>query len=171
VNVYSELGHGTTFNVYFPASTSGTGVLEEVAAEEPLPRGNGELVLVVDDEPSILAITVRTLQRFGYKTVTATDGADAIAIYALRKGEIAVVIADMIMPVMDGAAMIKALTYINPSIKILKVSGLATGVGKEEIARGREGHYLAKPFTAETLLRTLRDILGENVLPGATRAQ
>ena len=117
------------------------------------------MVLVVDDEPSVLTITNRTLQRFGYKTVTASDGADAVAIYAQRKGEIAIVVADMMMPVMDGAAMIKALTYMNPSVKILKVSGLTNGVGREEIARGRAGRFLAKPFTAETLLKTLRDIL------------
>jgi nitrogen-specific signal transduction histidine kinase/ActR/RegA family two-component response regulator len=159
VNVYSELGHGTTFNVYFPASTSGAGALEASSSVDQLPRGNGELVLVVDDEPSVLTITNRTLQRFGYKTVTASDGADAVAIYAQRKGEIAIVVADMMMPVMDGAAMIKALTYMNPSVKILKVSGLTNGVGREEIARGRAGRFLAKPFTAETLLKTLRDIL------------
>ena len=79
-----------------------------------LPRGNGETVLVVDDEASILTITSQTLQAFGYRVLTATDGAEAVAIYAQHKNEIAVVLTDMMMPIMDGPATIRALMRINP---------------------------------------------------------
>jgi CheY-like chemotaxis protein len=80
--------------------------------------------LVVDDEASILTITSQTLQAFGYRVLTATDGADAVAVYAQHKNEIAVVLTDMMMPVMDGPATIRALMRINPAIKIIAASGL-----------------------------------------------
>jgi CheY-like chemotaxis protein len=82
-----------------------------------LPRGNGQTVLVVDDEVSILSITSQTLQAFGYRVLTARDGADALAIYVQHKDEIAVVLTDMMMPIMDGAGTVQALVRVNPAVK------------------------------------------------------
>ena len=124
VNVYSEPGKGTTFKVYLPAMETSSEARKEQPEEASLPRGNGETVLVVDDEASILTITSQTLQAFGYRVLTATDGADAVAIYAQHKNEIAVVLTDMMMPIMDGPATIHALMRINPAVKIIAASGL-----------------------------------------------
>ena len=124
INVYSEPGKGTTFNVYLPAMEMSSEARKEQSEEASLPRGNGETVLVVDDEASILIITSQTLQAFGYRVLTATDGAEAVAIYAQHRHEIAVVLTDMMMPIMDGPATIRALTQINPAIKIIAASGL-----------------------------------------------
>jgi len=161
VNVYSEPGKGTTFKVYLPAM----GVLSEgrkgQAEQASLPRGNGEVVLVVDDEASILSITSQTLQAFGYRVLTAADGADAVAVYAGHKSEIAVVLTDMMMPVMDGPAMIHALMRINPVVKIVAASGLnANGTVAKMSGLGVK-HFLTKPYTAGILLKTMRSILEE----------
>jgi PAS domain S-box-containing protein len=161
VNVYSELGKGTTFRVHLPAIESSSEARTQPSGKVSLPRGNGETVLVVDDEASILIITSQTLQAFGYQVVTATDGADAVAIYAQRKNEIAVVLTDMMMPVMDGGATIQALKRINPAVKIIAASGLAANGGAVKAPNGGIKHFLTKPYTAETLLTTLRKILDE----------
>jgi PAS domain S-box-containing protein len=129
--------------------------------EEPvnLLRGNGETILVVDDEASILTITSQTLQAFGYRALTAKDGADAIAIYAQHRNEISVVLTDMMMPVMDGPTMISVLRKINRAVKIVGSSGLhanghvADGIGVK--------HFLPKPYSPETLLKVIRSILDE----------
>jgi PAS domain S-box-containing protein len=161
VNVYSEPGKGTTFKVYLPAReiSSEGGEQEPVAAS--LPRGNGETVLVIDDEASIRTITGQTLEAFGYRVLAATDGAEAVAIYAEHKKEIAVVLTDMMMPVMDGPATIHALMRLNPAIKIIAASGLNANGGVAKVTSAGIKHFLTKPYTAGTLLRTLRAILDE----------
>jgi PAS domain S-box-containing protein len=161
VNVYSELNKGTTFRVYLPAMGVSSGVKPPLLREVDLPRGNGETVLVVDDEASILIVTSQTLQAFGYRVVTAGDGADALAIYVQQKDEIDVVLTDMMMPVMDGAATIQALMRINPAVKIIAASGLNANGGAAKASSGGTKHFLTKPYTAETLLKALRTILDE----------
>ena len=126
-----------------------------------LPRGDGETVLVIDDEASVVTITSETLQAFGYRVLAATDGADAVAVYAEHKNEIALVLTDMSMPIMDGPATIRALRRINPAVKIIAASGLAANGGAVKAPNGGIKHFLTKPYTAETLLTTLRKILDE----------
>ncbi len=162
VNVYSETGKGTTFNVYLPAMESSTEARKEQTAAANLPRGSGETVLVVDDEASVLTITKQTLQAFGYRVVTAMDGADALSVYVQHRNEIAVVLTDMMMPVLDGSATIQALMRINPAIKIIAASGLNTNGGEALVASAGVKHFLTKPYTAATLLRTIRTILDKS---------
>ncbi|SDT97536.1 PAS domain S-box-containing protein [Verrucomicrobium sp. GAS474] len=152
ITVYSEPGNGTTFKVYLPAMEASSVVTPEQPEEVTLPKGNGEMILVVDDEAAILSITSRTLLSFGYRVLTATNGADAVAVYAEHKNEIAVVLTDMMMPIMNGPATIQALTRINPAVRIIATSGLNANNGGTK-------HFLMKPYTAETLLKTLRTIL------------
>jgi CheY-like chemotaxis protein len=117
---------------------------------------------VVYDESSILTITSRTLEAFGYRVLTATDGADAVAIYAENKGKIDVVLTDMMMPLMDGGATIRALMRINPAIKIIAASGLSTNVDVAKMSGAGVRHFLTKPYTAGDLLKCLRTILDED---------
>jgi CheY-like chemotaxis protein len=161
INVYSEPRKGTTFKVYLPAMETSSEARKEQAEAASLPRGNGETVLVVDDEASILTITSQTLQAFGYRVLTATDGADAVAKYAQHRDEIAVVLTDMAMPIMDGPAMIHALTRMNPAIKIVAASGLNANNGVAKVSGAGVKHFLTKPYTAGTLLKTMRAILDE----------
>jgi PAS domain S-box-containing protein len=161
INVYSEPGKGTTFAVYLPAMEVSSAARKEQSDHASLPRGNGETVLVVDDEASILTITSQTLQAFGYRVLTATGGAHALVVYLQHKDEIAVVLTDMMMPVMDGPALIHALTRLNRTIKIVAASGLNTNGDMARVSGAGVNHFLTKPYTARTLLTTLREILDE----------
>ena len=97
--------------------------------------------MVVDDEAAIREITRSTLERFGYQVVLASDGAEALALYAQRRAEIAVVITDIMMPILDGVATIHALRRINPDVKVIAASGLMTETQKPRCAgRGRGGN-------------------------------
>jgi PAS domain S-box-containing protein len=161
VNVYSEPGKGTTFKVYLPAMETSTEARKEQAEAASLPRGNGETILVIDDEASILTITSQTLQAFGYRVLTAADGADALSVYVQNRNDIAVVLTDMMMPVLDGPATIHALLRINPAVKIVAASGLNANGGVAKASGAGIKHFLTKPYTAGTLLKVMRAILAE----------
>ncbi|MGB8217227.1 MAG: PAS domain S-box protein [Candidatus Methanoperedens sp.] len=157
MNVYSEVGKGTTFKVYLPAIKTGLQHVEEQQIE-PL-SGHGELVLIAEDEGSIREVTVSALETYGYKTIAACDGVEAVALYAQNKDKIKIVLMDMNMPVMDGMAGIRAIRKINPEVKIIIVSGLAE---KDKLAKIESTHahiLLSKPYTAEKLLKTIREVL------------
>jgi PAS domain S-box-containing protein len=157
INVYSEAGKGTQFAIYLPAAKSKTAATES-KPDLPYPTGNGELILIVDDEENIRHITQATLEKFGYRTLTAADGAEALAIYAQNSAEIRLVLTDMAMPFMDGAATIRALRRLNPSLPIVAASGLPPA----EINELNANRFLPKPYTAEKLLTTLAAILAES---------
>jgi len=161
VNVYSEPGRGSTFKVYLRALVEGPADPHALPAsgEDQLPRGRGETVLVVDDEASILGITQHTLESFGYRVLTAEDGARAIALYAQRKAEIALVLTDMMMPVMDGPTLVHALRSIHPEVKIIGASGLGSNFSGTRMAQLGVDDFLEKPFSADALLRVLRQVL------------
>jgi PAS domain S-box-containing protein len=160
-NVYSEPGRGTTFKVYLPAmATLSEGQLTQTQ-QNPLPRGSGETILVVDDETSILAITGQTLEHFGYRVLNAHDGAEAVAIYAERRNEISVVLTDMMMPIMGGTSLVSVLLRINPAIKIVRSSGLSLHGSGNTFPEGAVKHFLTKPYTADSLIKTIRAILDE----------
>ncbi len=154
----STPGKGTKFSVHLPAESESTGVLPGGTIAE-LPRGHGECVLVIDDEASIRSITAQTLDAFGYRVMTASDGAEGVAKYAQHMADIAIVLTDMMMPVMDGAVTIRALTKLNPAVKIIAASGLSAKGAEAEAAGVGVKTFIAKPFTAATLLATLRDLL------------
>ncbi|HWP48143.1 MAG TPA: PAS domain S-box protein [Candidatus Limnocylindrales bacterium] len=158
INVYSEIGKGTRFKIYLPAiKTEGTEQREEKHPE--LPMGHGELILVVDDEVPIQEVTKETLESYGYKVLTASDGAEAVALYAENKEKIQVVLLDMMMPYMDGPATIRALQKLNPQVKIIAASGLKMNGKAVEMAEGGIKTFLSKPYTAEKLLKTLAEVL------------
>ncbi|HET9013644.1 MAG TPA: ATP-binding protein, partial [Gemmatimonadaceae bacterium] len=158
VQLSSEVGSGTTFTVYLAADAARAAAEEVEADETRLPRGNGELILVVDDEAAIRGIAQRALERFGYRVVLADNGAEAAVLYGRRHAEIAAVLTDMAMPVMDGAATIRAIRAVNPAARIIASSGLAQGV--EVGAETGITHFISKPYTTERLLKSLRALLG-----------
>jgi CheY-like chemotaxis protein len=118
-------------------------------------------LLIVDDEESIRATLGRTLERHGYRVIMAQDGAEAVGLYAERKAEIAAVLTDMMMPVMDGPATIVALQRMNPDVRIIGASGHDANGKVAKAAGAGVKHFLPKPYTAEALLRTLRQVLDE----------
>ncbi len=164
VNVYSEIGKGTSFKVYFPAKES-VETREAAVLQTELPIGNGELILIVDDETAVRDIAQLTLESYNYRVITAKNGAEALAYYAQQCGEIRAVLLDMMMPIMDGPATIRALETINPNVKIIAASGLLENA-KNGGSSGNMGPtvraVLAKPYTAEKLLKTLHAVMTEN---------
>lgn len=159
VNVYSEPGKGSRFRVYLPVrdEVDASADKQEIARAE-LPRGNGETILIVDDEASILAITRETLETWGYTTLVAEDGAEAVGIYAINRQQIAAVITDMMMPVMDGAALIAALRRIDPAVRIIASSGINEN-GAFRAANGQVRWFLHKPYSADVLLQTVHHVV------------
>ena len=123
------------------------------------PRGHRELVLVVDDDATVRMITQQTLEAFGYQVLIAEDGAEAVARYVQHSSAIAAILLDMMMPVMDGMATIETLLQINPQVKIIASSGLAINGIVAKAAKTGVTHFLQKPYTAETLLKTLALVL------------
>ena len=161
VNVYSEPGKGTSFKVYLPSTEFSSVIRQRPPERVKLSRGKGETVLVVDDEAPIRTITSKTLKATGYRVLTAADGMEAVALYLKHRNKIAVVLTDMMMPIMDGRATIHALMRINPEIKIVAASGLKASGESAKVSVPGVKYFLTKPYTAETLLKTLRKILDE----------
>ncbi|MFH0872124.1 MAG: PAS domain S-box protein, partial [bacterium] len=158
IRVYSEVGKGTKFLAFLPASPSAEMAKDE-EEKAPLLSGHGEQILIADDEASIREITQATLEAYGYSVVSAADGIEAVTFYAQHQGKIQAVIIDMAMPIMDGPATIKALQKMNPEIKVIATSGM----DMERMMAGISGvpleAFLQKPFTAERLLRKLAEVL------------
>ncbi|MCC5846466.1 MAG: PAS domain S-box protein [Verrucomicrobia bacterium] len=161
VNVYSEQGQGSVFKVYLPASEEVVGMDSQISplARDSLPRGHGECILVVDDEVSILTITRQTLEAFGYRVMVAEDGAHAISVYAMNRDKIKAVITDMMMPVMDGPALIAALRRLNPHLAVIASSGLNANGSVARAVNAGVKYFLHKPYTADSILRKLNEAL------------
>ncbi|KCZ70644.1 PAS domain S-box [Candidatus Methanoperedens nitroreducens] len=169
INVYSEVGEGTTFKVYLPAIKTELQEVQEQKLE--LPIGQQELILVVDDEATIREVTCSTLEACGYRVITANDGADAVALYSQNIEETRVVLMDMAMPNMDGLASIRILRKINPKVKIIAASGLAEKEKLAKVVDINANAFLPKPYTAEKLLKTIHEVLSTNVNIYATQHQ
>jgi PAS domain S-box-containing protein len=159
INVQSDVDKGSNFQVYLPAQEVAE-IKEE--AEVELPLGEGELILVVDDEDSIRDITKTSLESYNYKAITASDGIEAIALYAEHRDEISVVLTDMLMPAMDGLTTIRTLLHINPQVKIIAVSGLVSSDKVTSITDIGIKAFLSKPYTAKQLLQTIGDVKTQN---------
>jgi signal transduction histidine kinase len=156
----SEVGKGTTFQVFLPASASGDGTEEPRTRAVPARiHGSGERILVVDDEAFVREMTRHTLETFGYQAVTAVNGSEALALYAGRPEDFALVLTDMMMPVMDGARTIAALRAVNPQVRIIATSGLQAGDLAGSAKHAGADRFLAKPFSAEKLLQAIQELL------------
>lgn len=160
IEVESEPGKGTTFELYFPAKPANhLPLAERPAAPAELPLGHGETVLVIDDEASVLTITSQTLEEFGYRVLPANNGAEGVAIYAQHKAEISAVLTDLMMPIMGGGATVHALLKMNPEVKVIVISGLDPTDRALQAADSRIAHFLPKPYTARALLEKLRAVI------------
>jgi PAS domain S-box-containing protein len=160
LNVYSEAGNGTAFSVCFPAMEAAESEVAKVEMNTH-PRGNGEWILIVDDEAAVRTITQQTLESHGYRVSAAADGTEAVALYSMHRTEIAAVVTDMMMPVMGGRATIQVLQLLDPEVKIIAASGLANEGSAARAAAMGVKHFLPKPFTAQTILTALREVLSE----------
>jgi PAS domain S-box-containing protein len=161
LEVCSQVGSGTTFKIYLPVSAaSETEVVRR--KRHTLPVGQGDLILLVEDELALREITKELLESFNYRVLTAADGAEAVTLYRRRKGRINVVVTDLMMPIMDGLALIRALRQLDPQAKVIVVSGLASQDKLDEVNTLHVQGFLTKPYTAEQLLTSLHRALADH---------
>ena len=158
LKVVSDLGKGTTFKVYLPVAPDQVAVTA-AAASAPPPTGHGELVLVVDDEPAVINAAQTVLETNGYRVMTAADATEALVKFTENSHDIALVITDVVMPVMDGVLFLRTLRQIKPKIPVIASTGQSE---QKQVAAMRElgiETVLHKPYNAGTLLRTVHAAL------------
>ncbi len=156
ITVYSEPGHGATFDIYLPASEKAVTKEKEPSAE--VLRGS-ERVLLIDDEGMILDVGKEMLTALGYKAMLAGSGREAIGLYKENQDKIEIVILDMIMPDMNGGEVYDTLKEINPKVRVLLSSGYSIdGEANEIMKRGCDG-FVQKPFNMKQLSVKIREIL------------
>jgi two-component system cell cycle sensor histidine kinase/response regulator CckA len=156
INCYSELGSGTTFNIYLPAYEKAA--VEEVAPLEETLRGT-ETILLVDDEKLIVNVGKRMMESLGYRVLPAANGEEAIKVFSENQGHVDLVILDMIMPYMSGGEVFDRLREIEPTVRVLLSSGYSiNGQAEDILARGCNG-FLQKPFNTGELSRKIREVL------------
>jgi CheY-like chemotaxis protein len=158
INVHSEPNKGSSFQVYFPATVSRQ-PLTPAKAVEDMPMGDGEMILVVDDEAAVREITKQILESHGYRVMTVDDGTEALTAFSEHHNRIALLLIDMIMPYLDGKATIRAIRKQNPTVKIIATSGLAPIRGTPGTRPPGVAAFLPKPYTASDLLQAVRSVL------------
>ena len=161
IELLTAVGRGTTFRVYLPADETSA----FVSSNTPVPsvqRGHGELILVVDDEVDIREVINATLTGHGYRVLVAADGLEAVALFAPRTEEIELVITDLNMPGLEGGTLAIVLRRLDPTVRLLAMSGMLPGKNRADpLPDVFGGALMAKPFTVETLLKTVRQQLPE----------
>jgi len=156
INVYSEKGVGSTFNIYLPATDKK--VVEDIEPQSKIKKGT-ETILFIDDEQRVIDTGKEMLEILGYKVLLASSGIEAIETYRNKYKIIDLVILDMILPEMGGSVIFDRLRNINPNIKVLLSSGFTQdGMAEEILDKGCNG-FIQKPFTLEQFSHKIRKIL------------
>lgn len=159
LNVYSEPGRGSVLSAYFPVEQEVAAGLTAKGDADSTPRGEGQWILVVDDEAPIIAVTRQTLESFGYQVMTAANGEEALRIYTGGAPKIDLVLTDMMMPIMDGPALITELERIDPQIKLICASGMNINANLATASSSRPRNFLSKPYGVEVLLAMIHRVL------------
>jgi len=161
ISVYSELGKGTTFKIFLPATASENDV-EKSKSEVGPTQGNGEQILIVDDEPNILRMTRMVFEKYNYRVLSASDGPEALAFFAQQMPVIGCVLTDISMPYMDGVALVRALKKMKPDIPIIVSTGQSDQPSYAELESLGVKKFLTKPYNTKKLLTAVRDTLTDN---------
>lgn len=168
VKVYSEPGEGSAFKVYLPANPADPADLQRKVEFEPS-SGNGEWILIADDEPAVRMVTETVLRNNGYNVLAAADGAAALSLYAAHTDKIKAVLTDMAMPRLNGIALIQGLKGINGAVRIIACTGQAEDTYRPQLVEHGVSVVLQKPYISEKLLTALRQILHEEGRIGVKR--
>lgn len=157
---HSETNQGTRLLIYRPARTSTAIQGAAAVSVKDLPHGQGQLILMVEDEEAIRQVTRHLLEPRSHRVWVTANGAEAVALFEQHSG-IDLVLTDITMPVMDGPATILALRQMRPSLRMVGASGIAQSEALADSPGAGVKHFLSKPETAERLLRTLAQALAD----------
>lgn len=166
LSVESEVGRGTKFTILLPAIPGEVPAEKESEGAEPV-QGSGELVLVVDDERAVLELARLVLERDGYRIAIARDGIEGLAVYKRHADEVAMVLTDIHMPNLDGAALVQAIRSLNPEMPIIASSGHTGEEEERKLMSLGADRFLKKPYTKGQLLGVIAELLAK---ARATRA-
>jgi len=158
ISAESQEGQGTTITIYLPVLSGRQGSSSADASGE-IPRGCGETVLLVEDEPVVLEVCSDILQELGYRVLTATNGRQALEVCAAHKDKIVLALIDMVMPVMGGMQLFQALRDLHPTVKAVITTGYSLAEeGQQLLAQGISA-WIQKPLNPAQLAQTIRQVL------------
>jgi CheY-like chemotaxis protein len=158
IDVQSTPGQGTTFMAYFPVTTAS--LSEAHAAGQAVDvQGNGETILVVEDDEAARNALGETLLRMNYNIVLAEDGARALELFTAARDRIALVISDVVMPRIGGMELFRELRKLNPEVRALLVTGYPLGKDTRELLEAGKAGWIQKPFDSRTLGTRIRLML------------
>lgn len=164
INVYSEVGQGTTFKLYFPRHRTKADFFPEKEKEQPAERGT-ETILLVEDEPMILTMTAKMLESLGYIVFAAKTPREAIELAREHAGKLQLLLTDVIMPEMNGRDLSKYMLSIHSNLKLLFMSAYTADVIAHHGILDRSVHFIQKPFSKEKLGAKVREVLDEKIMP------
>lgn len=159
IKVYSEPNKGTRFSLYFPRHHASSNDEEQLPTRENIQNGNGESILVVDDEASLCALTAEILTNHGYKTLQAENAQQALEI--LKSNPVNILFTDIIMPEMDGYELAAIVQKEYPSVKIQLASGFTDSHHVDMLDKDLHNKLIQKPYTSQTLLLAINTLLNE----------
>jgi len=162
INVYSEVGKGTTFKIYFPRFRGDTPEDDEGFKSESRNLGGTETILVIDDREQIVSICKRGLESFGYTVLTAMSPAEALDVARDYKGDIHLIITDVVLPEMNGRELAKKISSIKPETRVLYISGYTANAIAHRGILDPGINFLQKPFSPFELATKVREVLDSN---------
>jgi PAS domain S-box-containing protein len=163
INVYSEIGQGTTFRIYIPRLAKISDQKFVAPLTEPASGGN-ETILVVEDEPKLRASVINMLSRLGYNVLEAHDGANALEVWKQQRDVIHLLLTDLVMPGgINGKELGERLLKENPKLKVIYASGYSTDVAARDFPLEEGVNFLSKPFQAQKLARIVRERLDAKI--------
>ncbi len=165
IDVRSQVGVGTTFIIYLPALRQAAVAPAVAAVSEALATGGGELILLVEDEDAVRQVLQAMLERLGYRVVAAASGPEAIRLYQEYRGQVALVLSDLVMPGMNGLALLQALHAIDSQVRMVLVTGHPLGEEIQEFLRRGLVGWIQKPVQLADLARRLRQTLRKAAAP------
>lgn len=158
INVYSEPGLGATFKIFLPRYAGEVTLVQKEDNVEPILRGN-EVILLVEDEPTILEMTSIMLENLGYTVLTAVTPGEAIRLAGERSSTIDLLLTDVVMPGMNGRDLAQNMTHFHPGIKHLFMSGYTADIIAHQDVLDEGVNFIQKPFSAKGLAEKVREVL------------
>jgi CheY-like chemotaxis protein len=158
INVYSEVGKGTTFRIYLPRLTGNVAIQSAPALAAM--RGGHETILLAEDEPALRLAVRKNLTQLGYRILEAPTGVKALEVWQENRNEISLLLTDLVMPDgITGIDLAQRLLQENPKLKVIYMSGYSAEVVGKDFPFAEDVNFLTKPFPAQKLAQTIRDRL------------